>query len=338
MRRTNADQLVIRAAARKVSRSIGLATAGAVALLLAAVVIFIARRSEPAETLERIGRPGYIVIDGRDWILAVGVCGLLGVLLATAVGLLSARSAVRPLGVAMEAQQRFVQNAGHELRTPLAILDARLQLIQRREAAREPITDLLTELRHDSRVLAGIVDDLLLTATAGPEEPTLENMMPTDAADVISRMGEDLQLLARSANIDLTIRAQDPACVGVPALELRRMLTALVDNAIAHTPAGGSIRMSLSTEGHDAVITVADTGGGITGIDPARVFDRFAHGTGPATMTPRRSYGIGLALVRESAHRHGGSISLTATGPTGTTLTIRLPTTPPPGDGRGPGL
>ncbi|AOY73846.1 sensor histidine kinase (plasmid) [Arthrobacter sp. TES] len=109
------------------------------------------------------------------------------------------------------------------------------------------------------------------------------------------------------------------------------MITALVDNAIAHAPAGGSIQITLSTEEQDAVITVADTGTGITGIEPARIFDRFAHGTAPATTVARRSYGIGLALVQETATRHGGSIVPTSTGPKGATLTIRMPV-PPSGE------
>lgn len=329
MKTPNAEKLIIRTAARKVSVHIGLVSAGAVALLLAAVVVFIARRSEPAESLERTGRPGYILIDGNDWLFAVVVCGILGVLLAAAVGLLSARSAVRPLGMALESQQRFVQDAGHELRTPLAVLDARLQLIQRREAAGEPVAGLLTQLRNDSRVLAGIVDDLLLTATAGQSTAGTApaDTTQTDAAALITRTGEDLQLLARAAGISLITETRATASVSVPAAELRRMITALADNAMAHTPAGGSIRIILSTDGHDAVITVADTGTGVNGIDPTRIFDRFAHSTAGATTAARRSYGIGLALVRETAQRHGGSIALTATGPDGTTLTIRLPAT-----------
>ncbi|ERI38051.1 HAMP domain-containing histidine kinase (plasmid) [Arthrobacter sp. TES] len=139
----------------------------------------------------------------------MGVCGLFGVLLAATVGLLSARSAVRPLGAAMEAQQRFVQNAGYELRTPLAVLDARLHLIQRREAAGVPVTVLLT----------GIVNDLLLTATAGQSttDTAPTNTTETDAVAVITRTGEDLQLLARSSNIKLITEVQASVHVGVPA-------------------------------------------------------------------------------------------------------------------------
>lgn len=326
MKTTDADQQIIKAAARKISLHIALVSAGAVTLLLAAVALFIARRSQPVETLERTGLPGYIVIDGSEWLLALVLCGLLGVLMAATVGLLSARNAVRPLGTALEAQKRFVQDAGHELRTPLAVLDARLQLIQRREAAGEPVAGLLDQLRKDSAVLAGIVDDLLLTATL--DQSTARTSPAADATDagaLISRTGEDLQLLAQAAGIRLITETAASIRVRVPAAELRRMITALADNALAHTPPGGSIRIVLSAEGSNAVITVIDTGAGITGTDPARIFDRFAHGTSPLPTTARRGYGIGLALVRETAQRHGGGIVLTATSPEGTTLTLRLP-------------
>ncbi|NKR13609.1 MULTISPECIES: HAMP domain-containing sensor histidine kinase [unclassified Paenarthrobacter] len=328
MKTTDTDQRIIKTAARKISLQIGLVSAGAATLLLAAVAFFIARRSQPAETLERTGRPGYIVIDGSEWLSALILCGLLGVLLAATVGLISARNAVRPLGTALEAQRRFVQAAGHELRTPLAVLDARLQLIQRREAAGEPVTGLLGQLRNDSTVLAGIVDDLLLTATLdhGGSEAPLAGARETDAAAVVARTGEDLHLLAHADGIRFSTETPSPVSVRVPAAQLQRMITALAENAMAHTPAGGSIRVLVAAEGPNAVITVTDTGTGVTGIDPDHIFDRFAHGSVSLPSGARRGYGIGLALVRETAQRHNGSIELTATGPEGTTLTLRLPT------------
>ena len=88
----------------------------------------------------------------------------------------------------------------------------------------------------------------------------------------------------------------------------------MIDNALNHTPEGGSITITTALRGRKVLITVADTGSGITGIDPARVFDRFAHSTAPSA-SGRRSYGLGLALVREIAVSAGGTIDVAATGP-----------------------
>ena len=83
--------------------------------------------------------------------------------------------------------------------------------------------------------------------------------------------------------------------------------------------------VSVAREGSQAVLRVADQGSGIIGIDPARIFDRFARAQGNRRME-RTSYGIGLALVREIATGHGGDVRVASTGPDGTVLELRLPT------------
>jgi len=114
---------------------------------------------------------------------------------------------------------------------------------------------------------------------------------------------------------------------------------ALVDNALSHAPSGSTVTVSTRVDGGAAVLSVTDRGAGITGIDPARVFDRFARAdpppaapAAPATVVApaagpgrRPSFGIGLALVREIALRHGGSVRVAATAATGTTLELALP-------------
>lgn len=106
---------------------------------------------------------------------------------------------------------------------------------------------------------------------------------------------------------------------------LRRAVLALADNALAHTGSGGSIIIRTGTEGKQAVVCVADTGSGITDVDQARIFDRFVRTSGPEGIGGQRSFGIGLALVREIATAAGGSVEIDRTGPSGTTMKLRLP-------------
>ena len=314
---SEADRQVLRAASRKVSLQIAGVCAAVVAIVVLAAVAFVVYRSLPGESIEHGPGPGRIYLDAKEALLALVLAGTLGVALAAVVGLLSARNAVRPLGEALSRQRRFVQDASHELRTPLTILDTRLQLAQRQAGPDSPAAQTLSRLRDDSTALAVLIDDLLLMST-GAGGPAPE---PVDATATAAQAINDLQLLADKTPISLTATSQ--AHVSVPANLLRRMITALIENALAHTPPGGRIQVSIQAEPGRVRISVSDTGTGITGVNPDRIFDRFARGTGQGSTT--RSYGIGLALVRDAALSHLGDVALTETGPHGTTITLTLP-------------
>ncbi|MFE5835261.1 sensor histidine kinase [Arthrobacter sp. NPDC056493] len=325
MKASDADRQILRTAARKVSAQIALVCAASVAVVILALVLFALYRSQPAELVQHPAGAGRIYIDEADGLLALILGGALGVVLAAAAGLVSARSAVKPLGEALSAQRRFVQDASHELRTPLAVLDARLQLAQRKAGPESPAAPTLARLRQDSAGLAELVDDLLLMSAPA----STEQLEPTDIAALVPAVTDDLRLLAGEARIALQCTvAAGPAGlprVRVPAHLLRRMVTALVENALAHTPEDGRIDVNVSAAGRKVRIMVRDTGPGILGIEPGQVFERFARGR-PAWHNPaRRSYGIGLALVKEAALRHGGDVTVAETGAQGTALSLELP-------------
>jgi signal transduction histidine kinase len=318
---SDADRRILRTAERKVSTQIALVCAAALAVVIVALVLFALFRSQPAELAEHPAGTGRIYIDEADALLALILGAALAVVLAAAAGLISARSAVKPLGEALAAQRRFVQDASHELRTPLAILDARLQLAQRKAGPDSPAVPTLARLREDSAGLAELVDDLLLmsAATAG------ETAEPVNATALVAEVADDFGLLASTATIRLDYSATGEAQVRVPAHLLRRMVTALLENAVSHTPQAGRIGISVDTAGRTVRISVRDTGPGITGISPDRVFDRFARGLPAGQEAARQGYGIGLALVKDAALRHGGDVRVAGTGPDGTSLCLELP-------------
>jgi two-component system, OmpR family, sensor kinase len=318
---SDADRRILRAAERKVSTQIALVCAAALAVVIVALVLFALFRSQPAELAEHPAGTGRIYIDEADALLALILGGALAVVLAAAAGLVSARSAVKPLGEALAAQRRFVQDASHELRTPLAILDARLQLAQRKAGPDSAATPTLARLREDSAGLAELVDDLLLMSAATAGETT----EPVNATALVAEVADDLRLLASTATIRLDYSATGEAQVRVPAHLLRRMVTALLENAVSHTPESGRIGISVDTAGRTVRISVRDTGPGITGISPDRVFDRFARGLPADHEAARQGYGLGLALVRDAALRHGGNVRVAGTGPDGTSLCLELP-------------
>ncbi|MGN6406094.1 sensor histidine kinase [Sinomonas sp.] len=324
----NSDEAAVRRAAFRVGLQIAGAVAVVVILLLGAAGVFLWVKTQPAEVLAHLNRAEpQVVLDAVDVLGVLVVGGIAGIVLGGVVGLLSARRAVRPLGEALALQRRFVQDASHELRTPLAVLDTRIQLAQKRLASDGEAAAILAELRSDSAALATVIEDLLRgIAGSGPDAAA----SPTDLAGLAQDVVDDLAVLARERAIALTADVPaEPILVGVAPAALRRVVVALTDNAIKYTPAGGRISVGVGARSAGgrgtAVLTVTDTGHGIAGPAPERVFERYSRGSAAPRLDARRSYGIGLALVREIAVRNGGTVRIVETGASGTTMEVTLP-------------
>ncbi|MFF1383464.1 sensor histidine kinase [Arthrobacter sp. NPDC058288] len=315
------DRATLRRAALKVAVRISAGCAVMVLCLLAGAAFYLTNQlAHPAVPGSGVQAPDYAYLDAKDLFEALIIAGVAGIVLAGGVGWASARSAIKPLAKALALQRRFVQDASHELRTPLAILDARIQLAQRDTTADSKPGQALARIRDDTAALTAIVDELLLTATGAQEEPPAE---PTDVADVAVSVAESLEQVAGNHGISVIVRNEGRPLARIDKGSLRRAMLALGDNALAHTPAGGRITITTGSDKHHALITVADTGTGITGVDQDRIFERFVrsqrhHGT-------QRSFGIGLALVRDIASSAGGRVQIARTGPEGTTMRLVVP-------------
>jgi signal transduction histidine kinase len=249
--------------------------------------------------------------------------GLVGIAAAALVGWLVARRAVRPLGAALALQRRFVADASHELRTPLTILQTRAQLMRRR--ADDPILrDDLDHLVDDTRALTEIVNDLLLSAELEYRAAARELV---NLSDVASAAVDSFAATAQRAEIRLSaVSDGDTRVAGVPAA-LRRAVSALVDNALAHTQAGGTITVLASRRESTVELAVIDDGEGLDPGQAAELTQRFARGA-DAPGHGRR-FGLGLALVREVVHAHGGTLALDGRPGEGATATITLPAASP---------
>lgn len=314
---------------RRVQRaalSIGLYVAVASAIVIAAgvgillAVILVNQRPEGAE--HGGGPPSEgpgddFVIDADRIMPWVIVLGLLGVVLLAVVAWLAARRSVRPLGDALRLQRNFVADASHELRTPLTTLTSRIQVLKRRQERGEPIEDTIVELRRDAGMMTDVLDDLLLAAEGGT--------VAGDAASVgeaVTTAVDSMRPLADDSAVTLAVDVRQSAAVALPSVTLVRLVVALVDNAVQHSPAGAAVTVSATVEDGTAAIRVADQGSGIHGIATDAVFERFARS---AESGRRRSFGLGLSLVRDVAVRAGGSVVVENTSSAGTTFLLRLP-------------
>ncbi|TKV60770.1 HAMP domain-containing histidine kinase [Nakamurella flava] len=306
--RTDPDRVLLRRATTRMAWQ--LAAASAVVVVLAGLTALLI---SPLVRDHHGGRPGGPDRDDeilRDLLL---IAAVVGVAIAGVVGFLIARRAVAPLGEALARQRRFVADAGHELRTPLTVMHTRAQLIARRMPPDDPSLPAMHQLLDDSRVLREIVDELLASAalTGDPSAGEPVRLRPL-LSDIAASMGD----LARQGGVRIEMQAPDDLTVVGAPIALRRAVSALVDNALGHTPAGGTVELAAVRDGTGVVVAVTDDGEGFGDQDPQELTRRFARGSRSADGPGGRRFGLGLALVREVAVAHGGELVLRP-GPTG---------------------
>ncbi|MGH2830008.1 MAG: sensor histidine kinase [Actinomycetota bacterium] len=225
----------------------------------------------------------------------------------------------------LEGQRRFLADASHELRTPLTTMRGNLEVIARSSRmSKEDLRAALEDSIEEAERMTRLVEDLLALARAdAAEAPVIAE--PVALAQV-TRDAIELAATADQAEGGDGPRvnfrpAEDVIVDGSPDL-LRRLVTNLVENAIKYTPAQGRIDVAVARENGWAVLTVADTGIGMSDEELEHAFDRFWRSD---RSRGERGSGLGLAIARSVVEDHGGAIAATSEPGEGTTMTVRLP-------------
>lgn len=205
------------------------------------------------------------------------------------------------------AQRRFVADAAHQLKTPLAGLRTQAELAMRSEPASNTQASLEQIIAGTTRATR-LVNQLLLMANA--ENPNTMEMPPTDLTHLAKEHLQKWVHIAMSKGIDLGFEGPDqPIYIKGQSLLLGEALNNLIDNAIRYTPGPGHITVSLHEESGWVVLAVEDSGPGIAPEERERVFDRFYRVLGSGVD----GSGLGLAIVREIAQRHQARVVVTDT-------------------------
>lgn len=195
----------------------------------------------------------------------------------------------------LESQRNFVSDAAHQLRTPIAALQAQVDaLIQERADA---LDDRFDGIVAASRRLAHLVDQMLALARAEP----LQQQTGVSLAEVAEAVAEARLPAAISRRIDLGFELAPVAMTG-NVLLLEELLANLVDNALRHTPDGGTVTVACGESAAGVWLSVDDSGPGIPAAERERVFERFYR----SPASPGSGSGLGLAIVNAIAHQHGG--------------------------------
>jgi two-component system sensor histidine kinase BaeS len=216
-----------------------------------------------------------------------------------------------------------VASVAHELRTPVAVLQAGHEALL--DGVIEPSPAELGSLRDEVLRLARMVDDLQTLAAADAAVLQLTHE-PSDLADIAGCAADSLARRFETAEVALERRLAS-APVVADQRWMHQVVTNLLGNALKFTPAGGTVTIRTSLDSHNAVLEVADTGIGIPADELPRIFDRFWRGQAAA---PTSGSGVGLAVAAELAQAHGGTLAAASEPGEGTRLTLTLPARIPP--------
>ncbi|WP_227470603.1 response regulator [Massilia sp. YMA4] len=223
------------------------------------------------------------------------------------------------------AKDEFLAMLGHELRNPLSAISSAASLIGLPGVSGEGAARAKKIIQRQSQHLGRIVDDLLDLSRAMSGKILL-NRAPLDLAALIANSLETYRATGRTADYHVTMELE-PGWVDGDVTRLEQIFSNLLDNALKYTPPGGSIDIVLELDGDEVVLTVHDTGVGISAELLPHVFDVFVQGTSTLDRA-QGGLGIGLALVRRLAELHGGSVEAESAGAgEGSTFSIRLPRT-----------
>jgi len=219
-----------------------------------------------------------------------------------------------------QAQQAFLSNAAHQLRTPLAGIQTQLELALRASDA-GPQRERLTLVQAALQRMGHTTHQMLALARSDPQAAAVEDFEPVDLQPLLEDAASAWLDQALAAQVDLGFDAQPAPAMGSPWM-LHEMLSNLIDNAIRHSPAGGHVTVRCGSVDGGSWLSVEDEGPGIPEQERQKVLGRFYQVSGPQ----RGGSGLGLAIVSEVAQRHGAELTLdSGDNGSGLKVSVRFP-------------
>jgi two-component system sensor histidine kinase TctE len=225
----------------------------------------------------------------------------------------------------VSAQQRFIADAAHQLRTPLAGLKGQAEVAI--GMTDDPALRARLGMLHQSAVQgAHLINRLLMLARAEPEAAMMQEKREIDLVAFVQEEVAGAVPKALRAGVDLGMSEPDaslesgPVRIRADAMLLREAFRNILDNAMEYAGSGCEVTVRVARDAHAARIVVSDNGPGIPDADRPRVFERFVRATDHG-----HGCGLGLSIVKEILTRHGGTVELEAATPHGLRVILRLP-------------
>lgn len=230
---------------------------------------------------------------------------------------LLSRRAIRPIARNFERQKQFITDAGHELKTPLTIISTSADVLD----AELPGNEWVVNIRRQATRMSGLIANLI-TLSRMNEEGTPIRQDPFVLSEAVWDVAAQYRSMAEAKGKELQLHIEDDVAFCGDAAAIQQMLSLLLDNAVQYADEGSTIVLRLRQE-RDVVLEIANRCDLPADLDPERLFDRF-YRLDPARSSSSGGSGIGLAVARAIAERHGGTLRATVE-PGGICMTALLP-------------
>jgi heavy metal sensor kinase len=227
------------------------------------------------------------------------------------------------LEAAFSRQRQFTADASHELRTPLAIVQAESTLALRKERTPEDYRKSLELISQEAGHMSTVVGKLLYLARidAGKDQVNFERI---NLKGLLTELSSDIEVLVREKGIEFKLAPLEDLSIEGDRVKLEQLFLNLLENAIRYTPGGGVISASMVREGKTAVISIKDTGIGISKEHIPHLFERF-YRVDKARSRAEGGAGLGLAICKHIAQVHHGKIEVQSQVGKGSTFSVSLP-------------
>lgn len=227
---------------------------------------------------------------------------------------------LKPVRRALEAQEAFSADASHELRTPLAVMKTDIEVLLRSKAALPPeAVAVLRSNLEEINSLTSMTNELLELSRSRQT-----SRHPVEVHAILREEIALLESLALQKGIRLLLESDAAGSLSGDRRAIARAIKNVIANAITYTPNGGSVAVTLKEASGRAVITIADTGIGISSRNLEHIFKRFYKADNARTESTAGS-GLGLAIAKQIIEHHGGKITISSVLEKGTTVVITLP-------------
>lgn len=251
--------------------------------------------------------------DSEDMTKALALVSVITIIVGTIIAFIVSKKLMQPVREAYESQERFIQDAAHELRNPLAAMTAALQ----KTSPQKRSDPLVRTFARQTKRLIHINEDLLFLERQSKQQPTVLRL-----DELLLDVLEELQPLASKNNITVTVTENENISKKIASSDYVRLVKNIIDNAIKYSKKNGRVTISQTKSKNNIIISVSDTGIGIPKKDLDEIGNRFFRASNTGTVD---GTGLGLAIVHKILNVYGGKYEIESTVGKGTSVRITLP-------------
>ncbi len=247
---------------------------------------------------------------------------LIGIIIIGGASYFLAGRTLKPIRRALDDQKQFSSDASHELRTPLAVMQSQSEVVLRNaQSTNDELRSVVSSNLEEAKRMTSLVEELLAVARSEQEVKKTESV---DLGKVLSSAINSIKMKSDEKSITIQKNLAENAIINGDASAMYRMTLNLLDNAVAYTEPNGKVVVDLAKDSSQAIVTIKDTGIGISEADLPNIFKRFYKADAARSRRPG-SAGLGLAIVNEIVLGHGGSLSVLSEIGKGTEFKLVFP-------------